>query len=226
MDQGNGSADGARFVTFVGQKARKFGTVVFTPSFGRGPTPPVASNRRYLRSALPAVYQDSDFTMRFVGGFETVLDPIVALLDALPAQFDPDLASRDVLELLTRWLGVELEEARSRGEQREVVRGAAELGRRRGTRRGLELALGLSFPGVPFRVEDGGGVEWATDAGTLPKAAAPSFVVYCDAALPEERLAAVARLIERVKPVDARYRLRVKAARKRKTKDTAGGDPG
>ena len=54
--------------------------------------------------------------MRFVGALETLLDPIVAMLDALPAHFDPDYAPRDVLDLLSAWLGVELDESwRDRG---------------------------------------------------------------------------------------------------------------
>ena len=65
-------------------------------------TPPVASSRAYLRGALPAVYQEGDFGMRFIGALETLLDPIVAVLDALPAHFSADHAPRDVLDLLTR----------------------------------------------------------------------------------------------------------------------------
>ena len=36
-----------------------------------------------------------------------VLDPIVAVLDALPEHFDPDYAPRHVLNLLSAWLGVD-----------------------------------------------------------------------------------------------------------------------
>ena len=43
--------------------------------------------------------------MRLVAALEAVLDPIVALLDALHAHFDPDLAPLDILELTTGWLG-------------------------------------------------------------------------------------------------------------------------
>ena len=50
--------------------------------------------------------------------------------------------------------GLEHDEARSGEERRAIVRMAPELMRRRGTRAGLELALSLAFPGVPFRVED------------------------------------------------------------------------
>ena len=65
---------------------------------------------------------------------------------------------------------------------------------------------------MPFRVADAGQVTWATDAATLPEAPPPSFVVYCDAPLPLDRQAEVARLIEQVKPVHTSYRLRVKVA--------------
>jgi phage tail-like protein len=190
-------------------------------SHGTKDTPPVASSRAYLRSALPAVYQDGDFGMRFIGALEELLDPIVGVLDALPAHFDPDHAPRDVLNLLAAWLGLDLDESQELRNQRELVRRASELGRKRGTVRGLELALELSFPGVPLRVEDQGGVHWSLDGpgepnGNRPlQAPAQSFVVYCDKAVPEETQAAIARCIEQYKPVHTTYRLRVKAPRKK-----------
>src|SRR5690349_24464276 len=104
-------------------------------------TPPVASTRAYLRNGLPSLYQDGDFGMRFIGALEELLDPIVAVLDALPAHFDPDHAPRDILSLLASWLGVDLDESQDIRHQREMVRRAADLGRKRGTVAGLELAL-------------------------------------------------------------------------------------
>ena len=96
--------------------------------------------------------------MRLLSALEELLDPVVGLLDALPAHFSADLAPADVLELLTRWLGIELDESQPTAERRQIVRSAAELGRLRGTRRGLELTLSLAFPGVPFRVDEVGSV--------------------------------------------------------------------
>jgi phage tail-like protein len=189
-----------------------FGTTRVLPSAGMRPPPPAASNRAYLRSRVPSIYQDDDFTARFLAALETLLDPIVALLDALPAHLDPELAPADVLELMTAWLGIELREAQPTAERREIVRMAAELGRRRGTKAGLELALRLGFPGIPFRVEDPGGVVWSTDPDVLAEVPPPSFVVYCDVRQPEERQAEMARLIEQVKPAHVHYRLRVKVA--------------
>jgi phage tail-like protein len=205
----NGGTD--EFKTFSGTG---FGTMMIRFSSGPKETPKVASSRAYLRGGLPAVYQEGDFGMRFIGALEQLLDPIIAVLDALPAHFDPDHAPRDVLALLASWLGVELNEGQELTHQREMVRRAADLGRTRGTVRGLELALELSFPDVPLRVEDQGGVRWALDNKPI-EAPPPSFVVYCDKPIPEGIQAAVARCIEQYKPVGTAYRLRVKAPKKK-----------
>src|SRR4051812_3682253 len=114
-------------------------------------TPQVASTRAYLRNGLPSLYQDGDFGMRFVGALEELLDPIVAVLDSLHSHFDPNHAPPDILGLLAAWLGVDLDETQKISDQREMVVRAAELGRRRGTVMGLELALKLHFPDVPMR---------------------------------------------------------------------------
>jgi phage tail-like protein len=190
-----------------------FGTLMVQLSTGVRETPPVASSRAYLRGGLPALYQDGDFGMRFVGALEAVLDPIVAVIDALPAHFNPDHAPRDVLGLLAAWLGIRIDESQPLPERRKLVRQAAELGRRRGTVRGMELALSLAFPKLPLRVEDNGGVTWG-DQKPL-EVSAGSFVVYCDKPIPETTQAAIARSIEQFKPVHCTYRLRVKAPRKK-----------
>jgi phage tail-like protein len=197
-----------------GGGARRLGTVSLRlrDRSPNGDSPGVASERRYLRKALPAVYQDNDFGVRFVGALEPVLDPIVALLDSLPAHVDPDLAPEDMLALLARWLGLEVDEAWPIERKRELVRRGDELARRHGTRAGLELTLKIAFPQHPLRVEDSGSITWPGKAKKAEKAPA-GFVVYCDAPLDEHELGAVSRLIEQVKPVNVTYKLRVKAAR-------------
>jgi phage tail-like protein len=202
---------GDEYQTFQGAG---FGTLMVRLASGPKETPAVASSRAYLRGSLPAVYQEGDFGMRFIGALETLLDPIVAVLDALPAHFSADHAPRDVLDLLSSWLGVDLDESQTPAQRREMVRQAAELGRRRGTSRGLELALSLGFPKLPLRVEDLGGVRTAPPDGGMDAPAA-TFIVYCDKPIAEEVQAAVARCIEQYKPVHTTYRLRVKAAKKR-----------
>ena len=101
----NGGGD---YQTFAGAG---FGTLMVQLASGSRETPPVASSRAYLRGGLPALYQDGDFGMRFVGALESVLDPIVAIIDALPAHFNPDHAPRDLLNLLSAWLGIEVDES-------------------------------------------------------------------------------------------------------------------
>jgi phage tail-like protein len=209
------------FSVFMPTIGHGFGTLRPPQSEGSEEAPPSASARAYLRDGLPQLYQENEhggqpFALRFVGALETLLDPTVALLDALPSHFRAELAPADVLELLTGWLGIGLRESQPVAERREVVRHAMELGRERGTRSGIELALRLGFPGIPFRVEDAGGVVWADSVDELPKAPAPTFVVYCDAPLAPERATAVARLIEEVKPVHVGYRLRIKTPKAKK----------
>ncbi|MCW3064651.1 MAG: hypothetical protein JWN32_1823 [Solirubrobacterales bacterium] len=204
------------FLTYAGEG---FASVRTELSTGEEPTPPAVTNRAYLRNGLPAIYRDErdgDFGMRFIGALENVLDPIVAVIDGMPAHFDPALAPLDVLELITAWLGLEYNESLPVRQLRKLVQNAAELGRRRGTRSGLEMALQLNFPDLPLRIEDQGEVTWSTDASTAVDAKPPAFVVYCDQAIPEAEQAAIARLIEDVKPVHVHYRLRVKAPKKPK----------
>jgi phage tail-like protein len=201
------------FVTFAGGG---FGTMQIERATGGDPAPQPVSSRRYLRDHLPAIYADSDFGMRMVSAFEAVLDPLVATLDNLAEHFDAAHAPRDVLELMSDWLALERDELRSGEERRRIVQRAPELMRLRGTRAGIELALELAFPGVPFRVEDAGGVRISSDPDGDWDDVPTSFVVYCDTPLEQDRLAAVARLIDQAKPAHVAYRLRVK---------TAAGDP-
>jgi len=63
-DEPGTNGDG-EFKTFIGAG---FGTMMVRFSAGPKPTPPVASSRAYLRAGLPAVYQEGDFGMRFIGG--------------------------------------------------------------------------------------------------------------------------------------------------------------
>jgi phage tail-like protein len=191
---------------------RRFATTRIGPRVAEG-TPATASARSYLREGLPAIYRDPDtgsLGLRFVGGLEQLLDPIVALLDSLPAHFSAELAPRDLLELLGAWLGIDLDESWPEERRRELVKRAGELGRRRGTKGGLELALGIAFPHLPLRVEDAGSVSFAQRPEDLPKPGASGFIVYCDEPLSEQELVSVARMIEQVKPIQVSYRLRVR----------------
>jgi phage tail-like protein len=201
-------AGGNGYQTFHGPG---FGTLLpAIPESESNGVPPVVSRRATLRDAMPAIYHETDFAMRFIGALEGVLDPIAGVLDSLPEHFSPEYGQSLMVNLLAAWLGVELDEAQDLEARREHVRMAAELGRRRGTVRGMELALRLSFPEIPTRVEDDGGVRWSLD-GAPAQVDPARFVVYVDVPVPEERQLAIARCIVRHKPVHAEYRLRIKA---------------
>ncbi|MDX6555022.1 MAG: hypothetical protein QOD86_1217 [Miltoncostaeaceae bacterium] len=180
------------------------------PSGDGGRAPAAASGRAYLRTGLPAIYHDGGLAMRFVGGLETLLDPVVAILDSLEHYVEADLAPPDLLGLLASWLGVEVDESWPEERMRELVRHAAELHRLRGTRAGLELALSIAFPDTPIRIEDHGGVTWSRTpdgAGAAP-AAEHDFDVYCD--VPIEEPAVLAQAVEQLRPVHVSWRLRIR----------------
>gem|GEM_PF-1547034 len=189
--------------------------------------PATVSARRHLRNGVPDIYrrdararrdEPAPFAMRFLEALEEVLDPIVGTLDSLPAHLDVDLAPEHALAAIAAWLGVDEVESLPADQRREVVRRAGELGRLRGTRAGLELALTLFFPAVKLHVNDHGKVLVSEDVeGAPPPAVAASFDVLCEQSLPPETQMAVARCIERWKPVHASYKLRVRRGDRVKT---------
>lgn len=170
------------------------------------PAPAAATNRSYLRAGLPAAYLDGDFTMRFVGTLEELLDPIVATLDSLVSLISPPTAPEHVLRLEAAWLGLVLDENLPIGVCRELVRNAPELAQRRGTAAGLELLLRLTFPDVPLRVEDGGGVSVGDVVPPAPRTM-HTFVVRSQTALEPHVRAAITHVVERERPAHVTYEL-------------------
>ena len=189
--------------------------------------PSTVSAREHLRKGVPDIYrrdfnarhdQPPPFVMRFLHALEEVLDPVVATLDSLPAHLDVDLAPEHALAGLATWLGVDDVESLPAKQRREAVRRAGELARLRGTRAGLELALGLFFPDVVVHVNDHGSVVVSENLDdTPPPAAVSSFDVVCEASLPPETQMAMARCIESWKPAHAHYKLRVRKGKQVKT---------
>jgi phage tail-like protein len=208
------------FTTYEG---RGFGTRTRHISVGRAEVPGVASQRRYLRHALPGVYlqdpAEASFVLGFLEALEEVLDPILAILDSFPAYLHPDCAPTDLVDLLVAWLGVSLEGVQElhdphKRREREALVHAAELARRRGTVRGLELALRLHFPDIAdsFRIADNGGVHFPgepdEDADEIADRIPPGgFVVICDANITKPLASAIERCIQRHAPAHTPFKL-------------------
>ncbi|WP_030059297.1 MULTISPECIES: phage tail protein [Streptomyces] len=125
---------------------------------------------------LPALFADDDFAQRFTAGLDTVLAPVFATLDSLPAYFRPDLAPADFLDWLASWVAVEVDPAWPLEVRRAVVGRAVELHRWRGTRRGLAERLRLVL-GAGVEIVDGGGASWSTAAGAAPPPASSGEVL-------------------------------------------------
>ncbi|MEV6264231.1 phage tail protein [Streptomyces sp. NPDC051784] len=129
---------------------------------------PGLSSRHPIGGQLPALYADDDFAQRFTAGLDTVLAPVFATLDNLPAYLEPRVAPADFVAWLASWVGA-TDDARWPMEQRrEAVVRAMELHRRRGTARGLVDALRLAL-GAHARVTEDGGAVWSgTPGAELP----------------------------------------------------------
>ncbi|KOV65528.1 phage tail protein [Streptomyces sp. MMG1121] len=131
---------------------------------------PGLPSRYPIGAQLPALYADDDFAQRFTSGLDTVLAPVFATLDNLPAYLDPRVAPLDFVAWLASWVGAADDREWSAELRREAVVRAVELHRWRGTRRGLVERLRLTL-GVNADVSGDGGAVWSatTGAGLPPE---------------------------------------------------------
>jgi phage tail-like protein len=117
---------------------------------------------------LPGIYADDGFTQRFTSAFDAILAPVFLALDCFAAYLDPDLAPDDFLDWLADWVALELDESWTVEQRRVLIRHAAELHRRRGTRRGLASHVRLLTGGEVEVVDSGGCTTSDSPNGTLP----------------------------------------------------------
>ncbi|EHN72602.1 phage tail protein [Streptomyces sp. CS159] len=121
-----------------------------------------------IGSMLPAVFADDDLALRFVGGLDDVLAPILSVLDCLDTYFDPALTPADFAQWLGTWVGAETDGTEPEARLRAAVAAAARLHRVRGTRQGLAEAVRLAF-GVAPEITESGGADWnARPLGPFP----------------------------------------------------------
>jgi len=145
-----------------------------------------------LGQALPALYQEDDFTQRFVSAFDAALAPIFAALDNFPAYLDPWLAPEDFLEWLGGWFGIVLDESWSLARRRALITRAFEFYRMRGTATGLKEQVEV-LTGGAVELHETGGVSSSTSAGgALP--GSPNFALLVRVTLDDPATINLARL--------------------------------
>jgi len=159
---------------------------------------------------LPAVYQEDEFLQRFVQAFDVALAPLFLTLDTLECYVDPALAPPDFLAWLGEWVGIEVDDTWSDQRRREIIAGAAEIHRRRGTPAGVVEAVRLAVGGR-VEVEDSGGSAWsATPGAELPGASTPFLRVtvrVADPATVDRRR--LERVVAAVKPAHVTHTIDV-----------------
>jgi len=103
---------------------------------------------------LPGIYQEDEFTRRFLRIFDHMLALIEDHTSALPHQFDPALAGPMMLDILAAWLtGPELPRL-PEPVRRALLGEYATLWRRRGTKEGLRRLIELTVgPGATVSIE-------------------------------------------------------------------------
>lgn len=113
--------------------------------------------RSYVRY-LPDIYReesdDSSFLARFLSLFESVFVDMEAEIERRGKYFDPEQIPADSLSWLNEWLAVEQGEEWPETARREYLARAPELYKQRGTRRGLEAAVGLYLDHVDLPERD------------------------------------------------------------------------
>lgn len=126
---------------------------------------------------LPALYQEDDFTQRFVSGFDEVLAPLFATLDCLEAYLDARVTPPDFLVWLAQWVGVTLDETLPVERQRGLVAEMVRLYGSRGTVTGLRDLVRLLTGSEP-EIIDSGGAAWSpVPGGAVPGGPQPHLRV-------------------------------------------------
>ena len=116
---------------------------------------PLSLRSSYLKY-LPAIYSESDFMGRFLMIFEDVLGPVEEMLENLAYYFSPGLAAEELLPWLASWLDLLLDETWPLERRRDLIKGAVELYRWRGTKKGLRDYL-RTYTGVEPLITEGFG---------------------------------------------------------------------
>lgn len=165
--------------------------------------------RYSLMGSVPGLYQDDDFFKDMVGGFDSVLAPIQAVVDDLEVYVDPATAPPDVLEWVGTWLGLTVNRRWPVHRRREFVARAMSVYLWRGTKRGIEEAVEL-YTGVRPKVTDSGGTSASPEPlGDLPGTAKRQVKVVVRTSDPSIDEQLVDRIVADVKPAHVHHTVKV-----------------
>jgi phage tail-like protein len=112
---------------------------------------------------MPGLYQDDEFSQRFISAFDEVLAPVMSTIDNFSAYLDPALTPEDFLDWLAGWVGVLLDETWPIERRRAFVAIASQLYKTRGTAAGLAAQVRL-FTAGDVSIEESGGSAWSPTA--------------------------------------------------------------
>jgi phage tail-like protein len=129
-------------------------------ALANGHAPPPS---RYLRY-LPAIYHQDPFMGQFLRVFEDILFPIQVMVNGLPHQFDPRIATPTMVERVAGWVGADDIAQLPYDRWRELVLRAVWLHRWRGTKRALREAFDLALGIAPLILEYTDGAALADDS--------------------------------------------------------------
>lgn len=104
---------------------------------------------------FPAVYQNQgEFLHRYLSVFSSLYADLQDEIERLPQYLDPDTAPAGLLPVFARWLGIELDGNFLDEEHlRRLVKLAPELIACKGTRRAVQLIVGLFVTGKTYLIE-------------------------------------------------------------------------
>jgi phage tail-like protein len=207
MTAGAPSANGRR-----NGKNGRTNTDLVLREIGRGLVPGLTSPFP-MGAALPSIYQEDDFAMRFVSAFDEVLAPVITALDNVDAYLDPTTAPEDYLDWLAFWVGIELDETWPMERRRQLVSRAVDLYRWRGTVKGLAETVAI-YTGAEPEILESGGMVWSTTPGTpFPGKAKPEVTVRLRVKDPSTiDVPRLERLVEAAKPAHILAKVEVLAA--------------
>lgn len=103
---------------------------------------------------LPAIYQENDFIGRFMLLGESMVSPIIWMIDNFDLYLDPEIAPEAWLQWLASWFDLLLLPELPVERQRRIMRQIGWLFLRRGTPAGLHRLLELYFDVLPEIIED------------------------------------------------------------------------